>query len=83
MVSGGSYSPSEGVRIRNIVYREVFQNHLGNFNASLYDTSDISSMDMSLNDSPKHQSDSRKWKIYQILPLALAFQKHSDYFMRE
>ena len=52
MVSGGSYSPSGGVWIRNVVYREVFQYHLGNLNPSLHDTSDSSLMDLSLNDSP-------------------------------
>ena len=47
MVSGGSYSPSGGVWIRNVVYsREVFQYHLGNFNPSLHDTSDSSLMDL-------------------------------------
>ena len=51
MVSGGSYSPS-GVWNRNVVCREVFQYHLGNFNTPLHDTSDSSLMDLSLNGSP-------------------------------
>ena len=42
MVSGGSYSPSGGVWIRNIVYREVFENHLGNIYPSTEDTTDLS-----------------------------------------
>ena len=46
-----SYSASGGVWIRNIVYREVFQNHLGNNNPSTHDTPDISLMDLSLNDT--------------------------------
>ena len=44
MVSGGSYSPSGGVWIRNIVFREVFENHLGNIYPS-------TQMDWSLNNT--------------------------------
>ena len=51
-VSGGSYSPSGDVWIRNVLYREVFQYHLGNPNPSLQDTNESSLMDLSLNDSP-------------------------------
>ena len=41
--------PSGGVWI--IVYKEVFQNDLGNINPSTHDTPDISLMDLSLNDT--------------------------------
>ena len=51
MVCGGTYSPSGSVWIRNIVYREVSQNHLSNINPSTHDTPDISLMDLSLNDT--------------------------------
>ena len=52
MVNRGSYPLSGGVGIRNVVYRDVFQNDLGNFNLYFYDTSDSLYMDLSLNDSP-------------------------------
>ena len=51
MVSGGRYSPSGGVWNRNIVYREVFENHLGNIYPSTQDTTDLSQMDWLLNDT--------------------------------
>ena len=47
----GKYSPPGGVWIRNIVYREVFENHLGNIYPSTQYTTDFSQMDRSLNDT--------------------------------
>ena len=45
MVCGANYSNSGGVWIRNVVYREVFQNH--NIIPSLNDTMDLSQKDIS------------------------------------
>ena len=51
MVCGSSHSNSGGVWIRNVVYREVFQNHLGNiYPPSIHDSMDISQMDILLSD---------------------------------
>ena len=49
MVCGGSTSVSGGVWVRNVVYREVFQNHL---EYVLPSTQDTSFMDVSFPCSP-------------------------------
>ena len=53
MVCGGSISSSGGVWVKNVVYREVFQNHLGNIFPSSQDTSIV---DISFPDTPLTQS---------------------------
>ena len=70
MVCGGTCSPSGGVWIRNIVYREVFQNHLGNINPSTHDTPDISLMDLSLNDT-RSSTPERLIPLVSIEPVSL------------
>ena len=39
LVGGGTHSISGGVFVRNVVYREVFQYHLGNIDPSIHNTS--------------------------------------------
>ena len=55
MVWGGTLSSSGGAWVKNEVYCEVFQNHLGN---AMHSTQDTYTMDLSLPCSPITQSDS-------------------------
>ena len=47
MVCGGTYSASGGVWVRNVVYKEVFQYHLGNIPPSNQNFGYCSPMDLS------------------------------------
>ena len=47
MECGGTYSPSGGVWVRNVVYKEVFQYHLGNISPSNQNSGYCSPMDLS------------------------------------
>ena len=47
MVCGGTYSPSGLVCVRNVVYKEVFQFHLGNISPSNQNSGYCSPMDLS------------------------------------
>ena len=51
MVCGGNYSPSGGVWVRNVVYKEVFQYHLGNIHPSNQNSGYCSPMDLSFDNT--------------------------------
>ena len=51
MVCGGNYSPSGGVWVRNVVYKEVFQYHLENIQPSNQNSGYCSPMDLSFDNT--------------------------------
>ena len=70
MVCGGTYSAFGGVWVRDVVYKEVFQYHLGNISPSNQNSGYCSSMDLSFGNPLPHSepdsvpNDLKKREVY-------------------